>query len=625
MAFYCIDYNNGSNVTGDGTALAPWQTIEHGNAQINGGAGYISGDEMRIAGSSVGSDLATNFTATPTGSGYVRLNVGVDLTGSLIVGDYVRVTNNQYYPSPVIDKFSWAIKAITSTYIDIYLRNSQTALFKGTAPASPGGSLAQPRFSLQKISDFVTFSVNGNSGYYLDQPNTISNNFENYEDAVIISGGWDPANFTSKTNLGKTVIGRIGTYQSTSTFDYGGAFRSTIGFSGLKFEDINTVRVYLTDYQTSGVWNSGWNLSGCAAGGLIDRITGTVPTSFLYPRVFDNISITQNAISTITSSNLTVKFDNSTIESAQSASTSPIANPFTSGSINNEFISLSGNTILMAYTDTDMIPLYTTTANPSIANTYIPYDLTTTTVLFGTPLGSSMLASQNTSANNLPVAGYSLTIPSSFASGFNAITTRAIGASYGYNVDYLDALPRWHDETVIVQMGAKASTITETSSGITYNFSPGMYTRLNTIDNATGSNCIEFRPSVVKNAATGKISGNWMPIVAERGQVINVTISAKILGATSGLTPTLQLQSTDSKATSSYIANNTASSFGFALNNFTLIGGSLNNSTYTDLTYQVTVLDGITNTYQQFSLQWDIPSLPSGDRLLVDQVTYTIS
>ena len=51
MAFYCIDYLNGSDVTGDGTASLPWATIEHGAAQINGGAGYVSGDEMRIAGS----------------------------------------------------------------------------------------------------------------------------------------------------------------------------------------------------------------------------------------------------------------------------------------------------------------------------------------------------------------------------------------------------------------------------------------------------------------------------------------------------------------------------------------------------------------------------------------------
>ena len=82
MAFYCIDYINGSDVTGDGTASLPWATIAHSETQINSGTGYLTGDELRIASSPLSAKLAeVNYQSA--GSSDVTLNINTDLTGQL--------------------------------------------------------------------------------------------------------------------------------------------------------------------------------------------------------------------------------------------------------------------------------------------------------------------------------------------------------------------------------------------------------------------------------------------------------------------------------------------------------------------------------------------------------------
>lgn len=622
MAFYCIDYINGSNVTGDGTASAPWATIEHGNAQINGGAGYISGDEMRVAGSTLGTQLDSNMTINASASGYVRLNTNVDLTGSISVGDYVRFTTTSAYPTSAMDKFSWCVEAITATTIQIHNENSAHALWNRFP------TQGAPNFAIQKINNVPTFDVNGFSGYYLDQPNTISNNFEDYGDDVIISGGWDPANFTTKTNLGRTVIGRAGTYQAASAFAYGGMFRSTIGFSGIKFQDFNPCRTYVIDYQTSGVWNKGCNFSSIASANSFARVTGTTPASFVNPRVCDDISMRKGGLFSVFSPNITQQFDNSFFYYTETSTTSSQYAPLGTG---GEYTSLGNNVVLVGQTyDISFMSTYTTSAADTLKYTYLPVDFATTTIVWGSTSRFQFLPSQGTSPTTQPKLGNILSVPSSFLATFSDITVGSLASQYNYSFEDLDVLPRWSDEPNLIAEASRRSKITETNSGITYDFGGYMYTRLNETDNATGTNCIEFRPTVIKSASTGRIAGNWMPIIANKGQTIDVTISGKILGATASLAPTLKLQSlsSDTQGNYAYLNPTGTSSFNGGSNeDFTTVSGSFNNSTYTDMTFQITVLDAETlnRIYQQFSLYWDISGFPAGDRLLVDEVTYTIT
>ena len=77
MAYYCINYLTGSDVTGDGTSAAPWQTVGYASTQINGGAGYLAGDEMRIAGSTKSASLGT-VTRASIASFQMTFNTSVD-------------------------------------------------------------------------------------------------------------------------------------------------------------------------------------------------------------------------------------------------------------------------------------------------------------------------------------------------------------------------------------------------------------------------------------------------------------------------------------------------------------------------------------------------------------------
>jgi hypothetical protein len=613
MAFYCIDYNNGSDVTGDGTALAPWATIAYGEAQINGGSGYISGDEMRIAGSTLSGVLDTNMVLTNSGSSSATISTNINLTGQLAVGDYVQLNNSQVYPSAEINKFTWCVKSITGTSIEIFQSSNTYGMFYRFPDSGT------PVFSIQKISDTVVLSVDGFSGYYLDRPYQIDKSFEPFGDNIIISGGWDSTNFTSKTNLERTVFGRTGTYQATAVFPYGGIFQSTVGFNGIKFQDINISRVYIVDYLSSGVWNYGFNLSNLAGDNLIVRNTGTQPATFLNERIFDNISMTRLDFNSITSETLKTQFNNGFIQS-DTAGTFSVAIPF---SLSHEITSFSGNTLLLQSANNSVVSIYNTSAGLDIRGRYVDIDWATTTFVLSDEASNRLYDNQGQTFTSGPTTEYVLNIPDiSITSRFRWIFDN-IAPTYNYTVDNLDVLPGWSiDQTTTLLEGALTSEITETSTGLTYNFYPGMYTTLNNVNNSTGTNCIEFRPYVVNNNSTGNIVGNWMPIVANKGQVINISISARILGSTTSLTPPLKLINTDA---STYGSFKNIVSTDLSIQPFTLTGGSLNNTTYTELTYQVTVLDNVNFISNVFSLYWDIPTIAAGDRLLVDKVTYTIA
>ena len=254
MAFYCIDYTNGSNTTGDGTPANPWQTVAHAETLINGGAGYNSGDEIRVAGSTIASTPVgtCQYSSYSTSTG-MKVNTATDLTGTLSIGDMVQVGT-----SAVEGAIDAAVEVlnITSTTMDLGIYTSDL-FYAGTS------------YNIYKVEDAVAFEVTA-FGTVFDSINTNNQNFTAWNDDVLISGGWDPANFTSKTNLGRTVFKRTGTYNATRPNAYGYVYQST-NSNGFKFADFNPNRTYLFSYSSSSN-PGGHNYENIVAIYVVDRI-----------------------------------------------------------------------------------------------------------------------------------------------------------------------------------------------------------------------------------------------------------------------------------------------------------------------------------------------------------------
>ena len=268
MAYYCINYLTGSNVTGDGTNAAPWQTVGYASTQINGGTGYVAGDEMRIAGSTKSEILGT-VTRASIVTDRMTFDTSVDLTASLAAFDVVEIggawSNNGGGGDMV-----WQVQAVTSTTITIY-NNTR-------APFIPGIT-----YDIYKINGAVSVTVNNPSGLtsILDTPNTVgTSTLVAWSDSVIISGGWDSTTFTSKNSYGKTAFYRLGTANQPLSTSVGSVYGSiTGGLNGFKFKDMAAARLYLTSIITTGVYSMGYNMENIFIATAIEASgTGTQPT-----------------------------------------------------------------------------------------------------------------------------------------------------------------------------------------------------------------------------------------------------------------------------------------------------------------------------------------------------------
>ena len=109
MADFHVDYINGSNATGDGSAGNPWGTITHALTESAAG----TGDTVKVAGSGL-----TTVDSTATLSAVDTLTTTTDLTSSISVGDIVKVM-----PNGVTEFQDWPtvyVQSITATTIQFY-------------------------------------------------------------------------------------------------------------------------------------------------------------------------------------------------------------------------------------------------------------------------------------------------------------------------------------------------------------------------------------------------------------------------------------------------------------------------------------------------------------------------
>lgn len=193
MATYHIDFLNGSNVTGDGTAIAPWATITHTFSQVT----IAAGDLIKVAATGTETDIDTAATF----SGDNTITTSVDLTTELAVGDLF-IVSPKITAAPELD--GWMLCEVLTITSDTITTTNLNRLDK-VFPDSTAGLV-----TITKITNFVDA---GSSGDYEDFIAAGATN-DVLKD-VIIEGGYD-ATFTTATGL-------------TNIFRTGLAFNTTVG------------------------------------------------------------------------------------------------------------------------------------------------------------------------------------------------------------------------------------------------------------------------------------------------------------------------------------------------------------------------------------------------------------
>jgi hypothetical protein len=226
MAFYCVDYINGSDSTGNGTPAAPFKSIAALENFINSGAGFIVGDEVRIA---------DNSTRTLVGTGTVTGQFGnitttANYTSSIDIFTPLILEGSSSGLIPVPYRSLISVTATTLTFGGN--NNTGSSTFNGTQ------LLTGETVNIYRIENPVTFAVTA-FNTALDNFVNKNYNFNPDTESVVISGGWTPGNFTTKTLQGVTTFTRssLSTFQNTSVSNGGYIFRCTNQLAGFVFKD----------------------------------------------------------------------------------------------------------------------------------------------------------------------------------------------------------------------------------------------------------------------------------------------------------------------------------------------------------------------------------------------------
>ncbi len=622
MAFYCIDYLNGSDVTGDGTASAPWATIAHAETQINAGAGYVTGDEMRIASSPIGATLGqiTGISASGQQSDTVRLNVNTDLTSVLSQFDTVWIDGTTTATSGGGNNMVWQVEAVTATTIDLWGNGSG---YFGRQMFADSSSTS---VDIKKVTP-IEVDVNSFSGYQADTLNGVDTAFAAFNDDVVISGGWDSTNFTAKATYPFTSFSRRGTYQTTNGSVYGAAFTWANNSNGFKLKDFNVARMYLSQDL---------NFSDCTYGHNLENIPVIYHTNFgtstpsplpVGKRKYINCQIAAGISTTGRTSDTDLymsQFD-SCYHWAQSG------NSIIYGSSNfgsAQQVELVGTNIHVKAGNSTQYNISNYMSNGTGANTAnqpfrskpLVTDFSTLTIIPKSSLGIGLVTGQNS-----PRFPYTVEVPSGILNksgslGVKHLTFNSFASALTFNLaDVTDALDL--DQLIPSgRMNVGANPIKITGDGNTYHlFGSKLLAKLNTVDNNLGDNCIELVPT--NQADNPILEGPWMPIRFVKGDDITVTIIGKIKGTATSMGPAIRLAGTDAQGPqSSY------DSFE-GLANFSLTSGSgYNNTTWSTNVYTMNnafANESFADYIGQLAIYND--QLDEGDSWLIDSVTIEVA
>ena len=249
MSNYHVDYTNGSNTTGDGSAGNPWGTVVF--AMTEAATGPL--DTIKVAGSGL-----TTVDSTATLAGPDTLTTTTDLTTSISVGDMVAVM-----PNGVAEFADWVtmyVVAISATTIQFY----EDCYMPGDWNAPSGGT---SKYTIKTI-DSIYESTAGT--------------FENFTDGLgegtTVEGGYNTA-FTAIVGLTYIRRGGLGAGSKSGTcykLNYPannidipiikniwfGQWTSSLdtGFAGLVLG--NNLHSYLASSRTFAYYGAVWNVDG---------------------------------------------------------------------------------------------------------------------------------------------------------------------------------------------------------------------------------------------------------------------------------------------------------------------------------------------------------------------------
>ena len=623
MAFYCIDYVNGSDVTGDGTASAPWASIAHAETQINAGAGYVTGDEMRIASSPIGAALGqiTGTSASGQQSDTVRLNVNTDLTGVLSQYDTVWIDGTTTATSGGGNNMVWQVEAVTATTIDLWANGSG---YFGKQMFDDSSSTS---VDIKKVTA-IEVDVNGFSGYQADTLNGVDTAFPAFNDDVVISGGWDSTNFTAKATYPFTSFSRRGTYQTTSGNVYGAAFTWANNSNGFKFKDFNAARLSLSQDLNFNDCTYGHNLENISVIYHTNYGTGTPSPLPVGKRKYINCQIAAGINTLGRTSDADVymnQFDSCFLWSQATNNIIYGSNQNGSG----QQTELVGSNIHVKAGNFSQYNIsgYVSSSAPNTANQ--PFrtkplvtDFSTITIIPKSGLGIGLVK-----ASSIARFPWTVEVPSGILNKSGSLGVKHLvyesfvyaGALTFNLADVTDALDL--DQPIVAgKMNVGGNPIKVTGDGNTYHlFASKLFAKLNTVDNNLGDNCIELVPT--NQASNPILEGPWMPIRFAKGDNITVTIVGKIKGTATSMGPAIRLAGTDAQGPQTQYDNFEG------LANFSLTSGSgYNNTTWSTNVYTMTnafANEAYADYVGQLAIYND--QLDEGDSWLIDSVTIEIS
>ncbi len=623
MAYYCIDYINGSDVTGDGTASAPWASIAHGETQINGGAGYVTGDEMRIASSPISAALGQVTGVASAQSNAVRLNVNTDLTGVLSVYDAVWIDGTTSATSAGGNNMLWQVEAITATTIDLW--NGSTN-YQGRQMFGDSGSFS---LDIKKVTS-VEVAVNGFSGYQADTLNSVDTAFTSFNDDVVISGGWNSTNFTAKAAYPFTSFSRVGTYQTTSGSVYGAGFSWANNSNGFKLKDFNAARMSLTQDLNYSDCTFCHNLENIPIIYHTNTGTSTPSPAPVGAREYINCQVAAKINTTFATGDADLYYAKFTdcYHWAQSQNTL-IAGTTGFGSSKQQ-VELLGNNIhvkgghVSQYNISGVVSNGTSanTANQPFRSKPLVSDFSKLTVIPKSSLGIGLVDYQSS-----PRFAHTISVPSGLMNknGSDGVKHLMYGTSpsaSAYTFDFANITDALNlDQPIAIgKNNVGGNPIKVTGGGNTYDLlGTKLFARLNTVDHNLGDNCIELIPT--NQADTPTLEGPFMPIRFAKGDNITVTIIGKVKGTATSFSPAIRLAGTDAQGPETRYD-------GFeGLENFGISSGSgYNNTTWSTNVYSITnAFSNETNANYVGQLALYSDQLDQGDSWLIDSITIEIT
>lgn len=625
MAIYCIDYINGVNTPGGGTAGAPWKSIEYAQTQIT----VAIGDEFRIQ-EGVAPTLLSS-TAFQTAASSFVITTGVNLTGSLAAGDYI------FLGSDLVQVYR--IASITSTQITV-MSNAQLY------PEYMGANVT---FEIWKAGGVpVPIAVSGDA---LDTINATTLGAIN-SDSVIISGGWN-STFSAKTTFGKTFFYRTGTLGPTSNIPAGNIFKMSGGGIGWVLKDFNTTgcfssflvnlisttissktdNIVVTTYSNANFITSGFSSTSSE---IYHTNMTVVITSDTAGRVLTLYSstFTSEVTQKINLDNLVFYITGRVITNARcSIRFNPLNQSNYQLNLGNLKIVNRFNYLLWGSTDTNQPDILYFSTLPTNDNNFVNYikidslDIQGYNIqLFQTSLTPAMRMFVPLSSGNLTKIdsiGLLNRTP-------RVVTISAPGSPFSTATgNFIDP-----DQDSIANMGVNSTQPTiwkDTLANLDYYIYSQAICYLDTTNYSTGTNSLAVRPGSI--GTVGTVYGFSVPagisFLKKNSQIATITIKMKLLG-TYGTLPTIKLQSA---LTNSIAPSYQSPPTGFsATNGINLLPSTNpNTSTWTDVVYTLpasTTTPGDLVTGFNFVLyegENGSNLAEAGKWLLIDSVTITLS